>query len=321
MTAKARLVAEIVAAVAEARSGDIAAARAHLERIAADPEAEVLGEATLLGLPRKLHAARLRIAKIAHDKVAVAGLQATAVPPAAALEGLFAADAALRAACVAAAGQPVPRLLHQVWIGGPPPAACAAWADWAARHGWRYRLWDEAALAEAGVTADPLWRAMCAAGDIPGAVDVARYRVLEAEGGLYLDCDWFPAQPELPPEALFPQRGLSVLAEPAPRQVAGGHLLLSNALIAAPAGHPAFGALRRALPQMMARLPRGPAWWQTGPLPFTLALRQGPVTVLDAAIVAGHLPHGAPRAEAEAMARATTGAGFLIAWKGWPGRG
>ena len=83
----------------------------------------------------------------------------------------------------------------------------------------------------------------------------------------------------------------------------------------------AAAEFNRALPQMMARLPRGPAWWQTGPLPFTLALRQGPLTVLDAAIVAGHLPQGAPHAEAEAMARVTTGPGFLIAWKGWPARG
>ena len=216
---------------------------------------------------------------------------------------------------VAAAARPVPKVVHQVWVGGPPPAVCAIWADWAARHGWDYRLWDEPALVDLGVTDDPVWRAMRAVGDLPGAVDVARYHILLREGGLYLDCDWFPAGPDLPPEAIFPQTGLSVLAEPAPRLVSGQSLLLSNALIAVPSGHPALRRLLTALPQVMARVPGGPAWWVTGPLVFTMAARSGPVTVLDAGVVAGHAPRGTPLAEVQAMAARASGP--LIAWKGW----
>ncbi len=35
------------------------------------------------------------------------------------------------------------------------------------------------------------------AGDLPGAVDVARYFILHAQGGIYLDCDWYPARDDL----------------------------------------------------------------------------------------------------------------------------
>ncbi len=161
---------------------------------------------------------------------------------------------------------------------------------------------------------------MMAAGDLPGAVDIARYALLIREGGIYLDCDWYPARADMPPDAVFPARGLAALAEPSPRLVAGGSLLLSNAVIAAPAGHPALMRLMLALPDFAARLPGAPAWWVTGPLAFTLAARSGPVTLLDAGLVAGNLPRGAPLAEAERLAaRCEAGGegGFLIAWKGW----
>lgn len=320
-SAKDRLAAGIDAALGHAHAGRIAEAEAALRRIADDPEAAALGAPTALGLPRKLHSAWVRLAKIEGDLVRLTGYRATAVPPAALLADLFTADADARAAHAAAAVHPVPRVIHQVWIGGPPPAACAAWSDYARRHGWSYRLWDEGALDAAGITIDPLWTMMRKAGDLPGAVDIARYHLLAREGGLYLDCDWYPARADLPPEAVFPAQGLSVIAEPAPRLVAGDSLLLSNALIAAPAGHPALLHLIEVLPAVADRLPKSPAWWVTGPLSFTLAARRGPVTVLNAGLVAGSIPQGGEAlADARALAEsAATGndAGFLIAWKGW----
>lgn len=320
MAANPWLVAEIQQAVALARQGQSDEAAARLLRIAAHPEAASLGPLTALGLPRKLHSAWVRLAKAEGDPARIAGLQATAVPPEALLSDLFTVDAAARAAHVTAAADPVPRLVHQVWVGGPPPAACDAWAGYAAGHGWDYRLWDEPALDKAGITADPLWQAMRAAGDLPGAVDVARYHILARMGGLYLDCDWYPARADLAPEAFIPGLGLSVIAEPVPRMVAGGSFLLSNALIAAPVGHPALSHLLEALPAAAGRMAGAPAWWSTGPLTFTLAARRGPVTVLDGGIVAGHLPRGASLSDVQDMA---TGlgrsgvAGMLIAWKGW----
>ncbi|MCA0272352.1 MAG: mannosyltransferase [Proteobacteria bacterium] len=319
--AKNRLTARVGAALELARGGRVAEAEAALQSIADDPEAAALGATTALGLPRKLHSAWVRLAKIEGDLVRLTGFRATAVPPETLLADLFAADAQARATHAAAAAHPVPRVIHQIWIGGPPPAACAAWSGYARRHGWAYRLWDEAALARAWVTADPLWTMMRKAGDLPGAVDIARYHLLAREGGLYLDCDWYPAAAAMPPEAVLPAQGLSVIAEPAPRLVAGGSLLLSNALIAAPAGHPALLHLIAALPAVAERLPKSPAWWVTGPLAFTLSVRRGPVSVLNAGLVAGVVPQGvAWQPEVEALAAknsAEGGGGFLIAWKGW----
>jgi inositol phosphorylceramide mannosyltransferase catalytic subunit len=319
MQVKARLIAEIAAAESHARSGRMEDAEEILRRIARDPDAAVLGANTMIGLPRKLHSAWLRLAKLIADPVRIAGLRATAIPPADVAGDLFTSTSEERAALVAAASSPVPRLLHQIWVGGPPPAACKVWAGYAAHHGWQYRLWDEPGLEDLGIADDPLWRSMLEAGDLPGAVDIARYHLLLREGGIYLDCDWYPARADLPPDAVFPGHGLSVVAEPSPRLVADASLLLSNALIAAPVGHPALRHLLAALPEFARRLPGAPAWWVTGPLPFTMAARRGPVTVLESGLVAGSLPRGAPLADAVALAERskTDDTGFLVAWKSW----
>lgn len=319
MRAKARLVAEIEVAIRMAAQ-DVDAALLRLRELAADPDRAVLGPPTALGLPRKLHSARLKVAKAAGDAVSRLGLQATGVPPPELLAPLFAVSAAERLALTEAARRPVPKVLQQIWIGGRGPASCAAWAAYAGRHGWRHKLWNEAQLAAAGVTQDPLYRAMLQAGDLPGAADVARYHVLSREGGVYLDCDWYPARDDVPLEAALPMLGLAALAERAPRVTSAGCMLVSNALIAAPPHHPVFARLTAALPAVAQALPDGPAWWVTGPLPFTLAGRGGPLAVLDAGIVAAVLPRGAPMAEVEAVRARTAaedGPGLLIGWKSW----
>lgn len=319
MRPKARLMAEIEAAIRMAAQ-DVEGALLRLRDLAADPDRDVLGPPTLLGLPRKLHSARLTLAKAAGDLVGRLGLQATGVPPPDLLAPLFAVSAPERLALTEAAHHPVPKVLHQIWVGGPAPVSCAAWAAHAARHGWRHRLWDEAQLAAAGVTHDPAFRAMLQAGDLPGAVDVARYHVLSRDGGVYLDCDWYPARDDKPLETALPMLGLAALAEPAPRLTSAGALLVSNALIAAPPQHPVFARLIAALPAVARALPDGPAWWVTGPLPFTLAARGGPMSLLDAGIVAAVLPRRAPMAEVEAVRARTVaedGPGLLIGWKSW----
>jgi mannosyltransferase OCH1-like enzyme len=242
------------------------------------------------------------------------------VPPPGLLGPLFAVSARERLALTEAARRPVPKVLQQIWIGGPGPVSCAAWAAYAGRHGWRHNLWNEARLDAAGVTQDPLYRSMLGAGDLPGAVDVARYHILAREGGLYLDCDWYPARDDVPPEAALPMLGLAALAESAPRVTSAGCMLVSNALIAAPPRHPAFARLIAALPAVAQALPDAPAWWVTGPLPFTLAARGGPMTLLDAGIVAAVLPRRAPMADVDAVRARTAagdGPGLLIGWKSW----
>ncbi|WP_170295124.1 glycosyltransferase family 32 protein [Paracoccus aestuariivivens] len=318
MTSKNRLAAEIEEAIAIAQAGNMAEAEARLAEIARDPDAASLGHMTILGLPRKLHSARLKLAKLGGDVVAVTGLRATAVPPPELLAELLQPDPQTRAALAKAAGWPVPRIVHQIWIGGPVPPTCAIWRDWAACHGWEYRLWDEQSLAELAITDDPQWQAMIMARDYPGAVDVARYHVLLRDGGLYLDCDWYPVSPERPPEDFIPAIGLSAIAEAGPRLVAGGSVLLANGLIAVPPNHPAIAKLIDVLPQIAARLSGAPAWWQTGPLAFTLAARMGPVTILDPAIWTDRLPQRAPISQViERVEAAKAKAAFVIEWKSW----
>lgn len=297
--------------------GKLAQAEAILDALAADPDRDVLGATTALGLPRRLHAAMLKLAKRRGDDRARVALQYHLVPPVDVLGSLFRVDAAGRAERVTAAIDPVPRLLHQIWIGSKPPETTAIWQDHAARHGWEYTLWDEDALAGIGVDKDPVYQAMLADKDFPGAVDVARYHVLAAHGGTYLDCDWVPVGDQ-PLEAAIPLVGLSAMAENTPRLTGTGSPFLNNSVIAAPPRHPVFTQLLDRLPEVTRRLPKGPAWWVTGPLVFTLACRAGPVTVLDATIASGFTDGG--RADVDRTVAAFSANGnpaILHGWKPW----
>ena len=251
-------------------------------------------------------------ASLVSDKL---GWQATQGPEFEALLPLAQFTADERARAAALAGAPVPRLLHQVWIGSlPRPPALAAWRDWCAARGREYLLWDEAALAGIGAPDHPAYRAMLAAGDYPGAVDVARYLILQARGGIYLDADFHPNPGGGDFGDYLPAHGLSALAEDVPRVTGRGPVLLTNALIAAPAGHPVMAALLRIMPEAVRSLPRAPAWWVTGPLVFTLLARLCPLGMAAHDIVAGRLPRRAPP---EALAQFRGQPGLLIDWKSW----
>ncbi|MFD1327591.1 glycosyltransferase family 32 protein [Mycoplana ramosa] len=291
-----------------------------LEAIATDTDNHLLGPRTVLGLPRKLHSAYLKIAKRQGDTIRRIGYQHTLVPPPALLAryGHFASDE--RAALADAGRQPVPRVIHQVWIGAADlPVSTRAWADHAVRHGYEYRLWREADLQAAGFDRHPILAAMRDAGDLPGAVDVARYLILDRFGGIYLDCDWYPARLDIALHDVMPLVGLTALAERTPRDTGAGSLLLTNSMIAAPAAHPVFRRILAALPEVAVDLPDAPAWWATGPLLFTVVCRGGAVTVADAALVAGEAPRRAPIEEVMALCERAEreDGGLLVAWKPW----
>ncbi len=320
MSAKKRMNDRITAARAMTAKGDFVAATVILDGLAEDPAISVLPAQTMLGMPRRLHAARLHLAKARGDLVARAGYQFHLVPPPELLAPLFRLSGAERQAITAANRQPVPRVIHQIWIGNKPvPAAVAAWRHHAGLQGYQYRLWQEADLARLGLPDQPVFAAMLARGDYPGAVDVARYAILAAEGGIYLDCDWYPARDDIGFHDLLPLIGLTAWAEDVPRQTGLGGLLLGNSFIAVPPDHPALHRLNAALPQALELLPEAPAWWSTGPLVFTLAARGGAVSMAPQTLVAGALADRAAVAEVEALqAQAMqTEDGLLIAWKSW----
>ncbi|MFN3825699.1 MAG: glycosyltransferase family 32 protein [Pseudorhodobacter sp.] len=318
---KQTLDAALLAAAALRDAGELAEAGAALDRLAASDLGRI-APVTALGINRRLHAALLRQAKARDDRIARVGLQAHLVPPPERLAAVVATGAPGRAELVSAAMAPVPHLLHQIWIGPRTlPVTLAAWAHHAKARGYRHRLWREADLAAVGFDRDPVFAARLAAGDYPGAVDAARYAILAAEGGIYLDADWYPARMDLGFHDFLPMRGLCLMAEEVPRLTGRGALLLANSVIGTPPGHPVLHHLCDVLPRAAAALPGAPAWWVTGPLILTLLARRGPLTLMDEAMVAGHLPPGSDPAAAQAMADQAAAAdqGLLIGWKPWEG--
>lgn len=307
--------------------GDAQKARAMLDILAQeardlpDGGAAFMGPLTALALPRRLHAALLRQAKLEGDAVARAGYRFSLVPPPSLLARHGRQESGARHPWTTASRAPVPRHIHQIWIGPKDaPPATRAWASHAAARGYGYTLWREAQLEAAGISGDATFRDRLERGDYPGAVDVARYILLERMGGIYLDCDWYPARDDIGFDDLLPMTGLTAMAEDVPRDLGPlGSVLFYNSFIASPAGHPVFRRILDALPEIAREMPEAPAWWATGPLIFTLAARAGSVSLAPPSLIAANLPQAAPETEIAAL-RETAQArdtGLLIAWKSW----
>ncbi len=305
-------------------AGKLDEARRALDSLRDNPMAmksRALGEATLLGYPRKLHSAYLKLAKAERDIVRRVGLQHSLVPPPQAMAALGRFEPAERRAMTALARMPVPRIIHQIWLGTlPVPPSVERWAIHAEKTGFEYRLWREADLEKLGADRHPSYQRMLEIGDYPGAVDIARYAILEAIGGVYLDCDWYPTRDDLGFADLLPLIGLGAMAEMVARETGFGSLLLANSFIAAPPGHPVFRRMLETIPDIVAALPDAPAWWSTGPLAMTVAFRQTSTFVAPASLVAAELSRGAPMSDVEAACKAAVsggGDGLLVAWKSW----
>lgn len=189
-------------------------ADALLLSLVAAKDGHLMGERTVLGLPRRLHAARLRLAKAEGDMVARIGYQYTLVPPPQVLQKYARFSTEERRIISLKSREDVPRLIHQIWIGEKaPPVSVEAWAAHASNHGYDYRLWREADLEREGVFSNGIFKTMLDKGDYPGAVDVARYILLERFGGIYLDCDWYPARDDVSFDTFLPLAGLTVFDE------------------------------------------------------------------------------------------------------------
>ena len=300
--------------------GEFEQARAILSMLKNDPEIAALGPMTVLGMPRPLHAAMLKLAKVTGDTLNRIAYQFTLVPPPALLARHARFSSGDRIRMVTADRQAVPRVIHQIWIGPkPPPVTTVAWEAHAKMHGYGYKLWQEGDLRVIGTDRNPVFTNMLERGDFPGAVDVARYIILGQLGGIYLDCDWYPARSDISFHHRLALTGLSVIAEQTPRDTGIGSVLLSNAFIAAPAGHPVFERILEALPQVLREMPDAPAWWSTGPLLFTVVCRGGTVTIADGDLITGTAAHDASDETINGLcAEAISGdGGLLLAWKPW----
>ncbi len=88
----------------------------------------------------------------------------------------------------------IPRIIHQIWVGEPPPQHITEWmASWQALPGWQYRLWDDEAIEAFGLTNINLYRQVedLVGPDEVGQLksDIARLEILHRFGGVYVDAD------------------------------------------------------------------------------------------------------------------------------------
>ncbi|ASJ75961.1 glycosyltransferase family 32 protein [Granulosicoccus antarcticus] len=301
-------------------SGQYEQARQILDTLAADPTIKQLGQQTSLGMPRQLQSALLKLAKAEKDAVHKAAYQYHLVPPPELLNKYAQFSSSERRHIAQLAREPIPRNIHQIWIGSmPPPEGSRAWERHASQHDYAYKLWREEDLRAIGVEDNPVYQKLIRIGNLPGAVDIARYMILEKLGGIYLDCDWYPARNDLSFDDLLPMNGLTAMPEDIPRNTGKGGLLLANSMLLAPAGHPVFTRLLKALNDVWNELPEAPVWWTTGPLIFTLMSRGGAVTLADAAFVAGSLPQETPLNEVDHWCQQAQqdDLGLLLLWKSW----
>jgi inositol phosphorylceramide mannosyltransferase catalytic subunit len=94
----------------------------------------------------------------------------------------------------------IPKLIHQLWIGGPPPNQIAGWMEsWLFHHPeWEYRFWGEETRDWLTHT-QWLWDEMgeyIAPEQIPQArSDLFRMEVLYRLGGVYADADFEALKP------------------------------------------------------------------------------------------------------------------------------
>lgn len=82
----------------------------------------------------------------------------------------------------------IPKIIHQVWIGGELPDKYHAWTDSWKKSGWEYHLWDEQSLLAIFTPEEAAW--YNATANVGPKSDIARYKVLAQFGGIYCDTDF-----------------------------------------------------------------------------------------------------------------------------------
>jgi mannosyltransferase OCH1-like enzyme len=142
---------------------------------------------------------------------------------------------------------PIPRTIHQIWIGSKPPPM--RWTEtWKVTHpDWDYRLWGEKELDELGIRNRELYDEYVADGRLPGAADLARVEILVQHGGVYVDADMSCRTPLH--DAPFLVGEMFAVRSP------HAYDRITNAVLGCTAGHPAMVAYHRALDSVTERYP------------------------------------------------------------------
>jgi inositol phosphorylceramide mannosyltransferase catalytic subunit len=143
-------------------------------------------------------------------------------------------------------------VFHHIWLGGAelPPEVVAFRAGWRAHHPkWDFVLWTDQDL--------PAFRnqeCFAQATSLAQKADIARYEILLAHGGVYVDTD-FECLRNLEPAL----DGVEAFAGTEDR------VLVSTGILGSVPGHPWFAALVDALPRHVIEHPGAGANVQTGP--------------------------------------------------------
>lgn len=81
----------------------------------------------------------------------------------------------------------IPRIVHQIWLGGPVPNEFRHWMDTWRNQGWEYKLWTDAEIAKLKMRNKALYDLAENYGE---KSDIVRLEILYQYGGLYVDTDF-----------------------------------------------------------------------------------------------------------------------------------
>lgn len=133
----------------------------------------------------------------------------------------------------------IPKLLHQIWVGSPevPSHYSELVKTWRNKNrSWVYRLWDDSSINELIDIHYPSLQPIYS--EIPLPVmkaDLARYLILNAKGGLYIDLDYECFKPI---GRLLSKECVIGLEPRSSAKYHGYDYLLGNAFIASTTEHP-----------------------------------------------------------------------------------
>jgi inositol phosphorylceramide mannosyltransferase catalytic subunit len=145
----------------------------------------------------------------------------------------------------------IPHVIHRVWLGGAMPKEHTELGKtWERMHpGWDIVTWTDDSL-------PPLrnQHIFDSSESLAQRADIARYEILMAHGGVYVDTDF---EAVAPIEALIADLRAFVATEDG--------TWLGNAILGATAGHELIATLVAGIPYSFAALPEGPINEVTGP--------------------------------------------------------
>ncbi len=125
----------------------------------------------------------------------------------------------------------IPRIIHQIWLGGALPEKYKAWTQtWQNWEGWEYRLWTDEDVKNLQLLNRKQYDE---AKDYGEKSDILRYEILYQCGGLYVDTDFECLNPQF---FDFAHQEYSFYLGIEPLE--NDRLLCGNALLASTPGHP-----------------------------------------------------------------------------------